>query len=276
MEPEVREMLRINEEQRRYYEHADGAKESEINSIATNLWRRWRARALSVFEDSQIDETLAKVHLQWLGNDLSKLKVLDLGVGYGNPLSMTFARHAREYVAIDLSTPLVEGFQRQLKAAGARNARAFVADFLSDDFPEKDFNLVYARAVFHHFKHFDAFLEKLNHCMAPGGIAITLDDPLETWLPMKLLRLAYRPFQTDADWEYPFTRKTLRSIQRHFIVEKVQGTYGFSKWAIPLGFVAPQAARRHAAAGHQRDLAYAYDMDNVTSCLRVSLMLRKK
>jgi SAM-dependent methyltransferase len=276
MEPEVREMLRINEEQRRYYEQADGAKESEINSLATNLWRRWRARALSVFEENEIDGTLAERHLQWLGGDLSSLKVLDLGVGYGNPLSMTFARQAREYVAIDLSAPLVEWFNRQLKASPTRNARAVVADFLSDEFSERDFDLVYARAVFHHFKHFDAFLEKLHRCMAPGGIVITLDDPLETWLPMKLLRMAYRPFQTDADWEYPFTRQSLRAIQRHFDVEKVQGTYGFSKWGIPLGFVAPQFARRHARAWHQKDLAYAYDMKNVSSCLRVSLMLRAK
>lgn len=276
MEPEVREMLRINEEQRRYYEQADGAKESEINSLATNLWRRWRARALSVFEENEIDDTLAKRHLQWLGGDLSSLKVLDLGVGYGNPLSMTLARQAREYIAIDLSASMVEWFNRQLKAKSTRNARAVVADFLSDEFSERDFDLVYARAVFHHFKHFDAFLEKLHRCMAPGGIVITLDDPLETWLPMKLLRMAYRPFQTDADWEYPFTRQSLRAIQRHFDVEKVQGTYGFSKWGIPLGFVAPQFARRHARAWHQKDLAYAYDIKNVTSCLRVSLMLRPK
>jgi SAM-dependent methyltransferase len=276
MEREVREMLRINEEQRRYYEQADGAKESDINGFATNLWRRFRARALSVFEENENDGSLASLHLQWLGDDVSSLRVLDLGVGYGNPLSMTFAREAREYVAIDLSSTMVEWFQRQLNATSTRNARAFVADFLSDEFAEKDFDLVYARAVFHHFKHFDAFLEKLHRSMAPGGRVITLDDPLETWLPMKLLRLAYRPFQTDADWEYPFTRESLRAIQRHFDVEKVQGTYGFSKWGIPLGFVAPQFARRRAKAWHRKDLGYAYNMKNVTSCLRVSLMLRTK
>jgi SAM-dependent methyltransferase len=276
MEPEVNEMLRINETQRKYYEQADGAKESEINSFATNLWRRWRGKALSVFDEAQIDETLSKVHLQWLGGDLSKLKVLDLGVGYGNPLSMTFARQAREYIAIDLSSPLVERFQRQLKAAGTRNARAYVADFLSDEFSEADFDVVYARAVFHHFKHFAAFLQKLNRCMAAGGIVISLDDPLETWVPMKLLRRVYRPFQTDADWEYPFTRESLRAIQRHFKVDKVQGTYGFSKWAIPLGFVAPRFARRCSKTWHQKDLAHSYDMENVTSCLRVSLLLRKE
>lgn len=268
-------MLRINEAQREYYEQADGAAESEINSFATNLWRRWRGRALSVYEQTGIDETLSRVHLQWLDRDLSNLKVLDLGVGYGNPLSMKLAREAREYVAIDLSAPLVERFQRQLDAALLPNARACVADVLSDDFGEEDFDLVYARAVFHHFRHFDAFLARLLKRMSPKAWVITLDDPIETWLPIKLLRLIYRPFQTDASWEYPFTRATLRSIQQHFHVEKVQGTYDSSKWAIPLGFIAPQFAKRRAAAWHRQDLERAYDLRNVTSSLRISLLLRK-
>jgi SAM-dependent methyltransferase len=276
VQPEVREMLRINQAQREYYEHADGAKESEVNGFATNLWRRWRERALSVFQESEIDDSLSKVHLQWLNRDISTLKVLDLGVGYGNPLSMTFARQAREYIAIDLSRPFVDRFQRHLEQAGLRNARACVADILSDEFAERDFDLVYARAVFHHFRYFDAFLENLSGRMAPGGYVITLDDPIETWLPMKLLRLAYRPFQTDASWEFPFTRATLRSIQRHFTVVKSQGTYDSAKWAIPLGFVAPKYARRRASEWHRKDLQRVYSPENVTSCLRVSFLLKKK
>jgi 2-polyprenyl-3-methyl-5-hydroxy-6-metoxy-1,4-benzoquinol methylase len=275
-QPEVQAMLRINEAQREYYEHADGAAESEVNGFATNLWRRWRGRALSVFQESDIDDTLSKVHLQWLTRDISTLKVLDLGVGYGNPLSMMFAREAREYIAIDLSQPLVDRFQRHLERAGLRNAKVCVADVLSEEFAEKDFDLVYARAVFHHFRHFDAFVETLSRRMAPGGQVITLDDPIETWLPMKLLRLAYRPFQTDASWEFPFTRATLRSIQRHFTVVKSQGTYDSAKWAIPLGFIAPKYARRCAQKWHQKDLQRAYGLNDVTSSLRVSFLLQKR
>lgn len=276
MEPEVSEMLRINKAQREYYEHADGAEESEVNGSATNLWRRWRGRALSVFEDAAMDQSLSEVHLRWLPPDLSKSKVLDLGVGYGNPLSITLAKAAGSYIAIDLSQRLVDHFQRSLDRAGAPNARALVADFLSDEFAERDFNVVYARAVFHHFKYFDAFLEKLHSHLAPGGVVVTLDDPIETWLPMKLLRAAYRPFQTDASWEYPFTRSTLRRIQRFFTVERAQGTYDSSKWAIPLGFVAPNLARRCATRWHANDLARSYNVLSVNSSLRVSFLLRKK
>jgi SAM-dependent methyltransferase len=269
-------MLRINKTQGEYYDHADGNEESDVNGIATNLWRRWRGRALSVFEDSAMDESLSEVHLRWLPGDLSQLKVLDLGVGYGNPLSITLAKAARSYIAIDLSQRLIERFQRHLDRFGARNARALVADILSDEFAERGFNLVYARAVFHHFKYFDAFLENLHGRLAPDGVVVTLDDPIETWLPMKMLRAIYRPFQTDASWEYPFTRSTLRRIERFFTIEQAQGTYDSSKWAIPLGFVAPKLARRCATRWHGKDLARTYSVGTVTSSLRVSFLLRKK
>jgi len=276
MEHEVSEMLRINKAQRDYYDHADGAGESEVNGFATNLWRRWRGRALSVFEDAAMDRSLSEVHLRWLPRDLSRSKVLDLGVGYGNPLSITLAKAAGSYVAIDLSPRLVDHFQRQLDRAGAPNARALVADFLSEEFAERDFDLVYARAVFHHFKYFDAFLENLHGRLAPGGVVVTLDDPIETWAPMKVLRAAYRPFQTDASWEYPFTRATLRRIERFFTIERAQGTYDSSKWAIPLGIVAPKFARRCATRWHEKDLARTYSVSTVTSSLRVSFLLRRK
>jgi hypothetical protein len=68
-------------------------------------------------------------------------------------------------------------------------------------------------------------------------IVITVDDPLETWLPTRLLRMAYRPFET-----------------------KVQGTDGFSKWGIRLGFVAPRYARHWAKAWHEEDLAFVYQL----------------
>lgn len=276
MKSELGEMLRINESQKKYYEHANGTVEAEVNGTATNLWRRWRGRALSVFADANMLNTLKELHLQWLNNDVSQCKILDLGVGDGNPLSVKFAQEAKEYIAIDLSSAMVEQFQKKLERAGATTARAYVADVLSDEFTEGDFDIVYARAVFHHFKYFDVFLEKVHRRLAPRGVVLTMDDPLETWFPIKLLRLLYRPFQTDASWEYPFTNESLRAIQHHFTVEQVQGSFGKSKWAIPLGFLLPEFARRRAKAWHEADLDRAFDMKNVRSCLRVSLLLRKE
>jgi 2-polyprenyl-3-methyl-5-hydroxy-6-metoxy-1,4-benzoquinol methylase len=273
---ELQDMLRVNEEQKKYYEQADGVGESEVNGFATNLWRRWRSKALSVYSEEDMNESLAQVHLQWLRDRMPGAKVLDLGLGYGNPLTMRLARAAREFVAIDLSSTVVDWFNSRLKTTNLTHARAEVADILSDDFKERNFDIVYARAVFHHFKYFDAFLHNLSERLAPGGVVVTLDDPLETWLPMKILRGAYRPFQTDASWEWPFTSASLATIERNFQVTRILGTYGASKWAIPLGFVAPSLAKKYAAQWHQRDLVRQHTMKTVRSCLRVSMLLNKK
>lgn len=270
----IEEMLQTNVGQHEYYEKASGSAESPLNSRATNVWRRIRKNVFSVFREAEIQKSLAELHAQWLG-DVSNAKILDLGLGEGNPLSLKLAREAREYVAIDLSSTRMEIFRKKLFEADIKGARTYVADFLSDDFPEADFDVVYAKAIFHHFKHLEAFLEELSQRMSPGAVVIT-QDPLQIWLPIKLLRLVYRPLQTDSAWEFPFTRNSLDVIQRRFKVERVQGIYGYSKWAVPIGLLSPKVAKYFAERWHMKDLRHAIRLNAIGSCLQVSFMLRKR
>lgn len=266
-------MLHTNAGQHEYYEKASGSAESPLNSRATNLWRFIRKNVFRVFRDAEILESLVQLHTQWIG-EVSNAKVLDLGLGEGNPLSLKLAKEAREYVAIDLSSTRMETFRRKLSEADINGAKTYVADFLSDDFPETDFDVVYAKAVFHHFKHLEAFLDALSQRMGAGAVVIT-QDPLQTWLPIKLMRSAYRPLQTDAAWEFPFTKNSLDAIQRKFKVDRVQGLYGYSKWAIPIGVFSPKVAKHFAERWHRKDLEHATNLKAILSCLQVSFMLRK-
>ena len=169
----------------------------------------------------------------------------------------------------------MEIFRTKLCEAGIKGARTYVADFLSDDFPEADFDVVYALAIFHHFKHIETFLDALAQRMSNGGIAIT-QDPIQTRIPIKLMRLVYRPLQTDAAWEFPFTRNSLDAIQRKFKVEPIQGIYGYSKWAIPISIFNPKLAGHYAQRWHMRDVRYATELNTIRSCLQASFMLRKE
>jgi 2-polyprenyl-3-methyl-5-hydroxy-6-metoxy-1,4-benzoquinol methylase len=267
-------MLQTNVAQREYYENADGYNESPLNTRSTNIWRRMRRNAYSVFKNAEIQKSVVQLHRQWMG-DVSNAKVLDLGLGQGNPLSLQLAREAREYVAIDLSSTRMDMFRTKLREAGIQGAKTYVADFLSDEFPERGFDIVYAMSVFHHFEHIDAFLDALSDRMSVGGIAIT-QDPLQTWLPMKLMRLVYHRLQTGGAWEFPFTRDSLEIIERKFKVEHVQGIYGDSKWAIPISIFSPEIAKRFAQRWHLKDLRDATNLNAILSCLRVSFMLRKQ
>ena len=259
-------MLRVNERQRKYYEHTGGTNRTPRNSIATNLWRSARRRIYSVRPD------ITSLHRDWMG-DVSGCDVLDLGVGEGNTLSAHLARNAQRYVAIDLSQSRLAAFRKKLEGQGIAGARLHAVDFLSDDFTETGFDLIYAKAVMHHFRHLPTFLDALDSKLVRGGRAVT-HDPLETWLPAKLVRRAYRRWQTDAEWEHPLSSTGLATIQDQFTLERVQGIYGKSKWAIPLSIISPDLAARKSAAWHRDDALRCTDLGGVGACLQISMMFR--
>lgn len=274
MNTEIEKMRDINVEQKKYYENASGGEESDYNNNATNIYRRFRKRAFKALNKERIAESINNMHEAWIG-DVAKSKVLDLGLGEGNPHSLKLAKEAEQYVGIDLSRTRIKTYKSKLEAAGIYDSKLFAIDFLSSDFKEENFNFIYAMAVLHHFEYVEEFIKVLHSKLAPEGTVITL-DPLETWFPAKLLRMIYRPFQKDASWEFPFTKNTLDIIKKYFVIEEVQGIYGKSKWAIPISFFSGESALKKAELWHQEDLLNAKSLDKIMDCLQISLKLRKK
>src|SRR5690606_32211753 len=149
-----------------------------------------------------MENQLYHTHKNWCG-DLSQKKVLDLGCYKGNSLSYFLAENSKQYIGIDLSERGIIYLNKQLSPFS--NAQAYAVDFLSKDFIEGDFDLIYAYGVLHHFKDTELLIKKLKEKLKPGGIIIS-HDPLQTSRPIKFIRALYRPFQSDKDWEWPFTK----------------------------------------------------------------------
>ena len=176
-----KEMLETNQAQRAYYDQTDGGTVSPANGWGTNLWRQMRQRALRSVSEAQ-RARVYDVHRRWLG-DLSQKKVLDLGSGHGSPLSHYLATNAGAYHALDLAPSQIAQLRDRI---GAADNRIFtVGDFLSDDYAEADFDVIYAHSVFHHFRHLGVMLARVATKLAPDGQVISY-DPLETWLPIRL------------------------------------------------------------------------------------------
>jgi 2-polyprenyl-3-methyl-5-hydroxy-6-metoxy-1,4-benzoquinol methylase len=223
------EMMSVNQRQKEFYE-TDKEKEELERNLPSRVWKHFRSRLQGYKEKIGLNEDLHKLHRDWVG-DLAGKRVLDLGCHSGNRMSVEMAKGSDYYLGVDLSENAIRELNHSIQEVEGAEARA--VDFLSDEFKESGFDVVYARSVFHHFEYFDPFLKKLEDHISPGARIITY-DPLRTSRPVKLARRLYRPFQIDAEWEFPFNRQSIREIKTHFDIVDLQGFLGAAKWGIPI------------------------------------------
>ena len=267
------EMLQLNQRQSHYYERPETYHSAGGRMAA--IWRKLRDTQNEVRNVIGVDEDIYNLHRKWMA-DVTNKKVLDLGCYDGNPLSLELARQAKSYLGIDLSEYAISVLQQKLQAHGLVKAEARAVDFLSAEFTEANFDLVYAHSVAHHFRHFESFLETLAGHLNPGGQVITL-DPLQTYWPAKIIRSLYRPFQPDKDWEWPFSKDTFQLIQKYFDIERIQGTSGRLKWSVGVALFHKPTAIRLGRGWHATDLQKASHLNqDLWNCLHVTMCWRKR
>ena len=101
----------------------------------------------------------------------------------------------------------------------------------------------------------------------------------ETWLPMKILRRAYRSFQTDADWEWPFTKKTYFQFQNAFNILERRGLLGKTKWFFLVNFI-PMSEEKRMKIGkqwHTDDWENSKTSDSALfACMHVTMLMKKQ
>ena len=266
---ERNEMLDINRQQRQFYEQ----RRTQRGNSPTRLWRHGRELAWRWCSVVGATATVHNLHREWLG-DLQGKRVLDLGCYTGNPLSLEIAQASTSYLGLDLSEPAVQVLQEQLRARQLDHATARSGDFLSPEFDAEQFDVVYACAVMHHFKHFEYFLELVWSRLSPGGCIVSYDAMNTSWL-LRLSRACYRPFQSDAAWEYPFSRKSFDCIEKYFEIRSIQGILGMGKWGLPLLLLPRgQKAMRYM---HSYDLRHANRLGPALwRCMHVALHLQRR
>lgn len=259
----------INKRQKEFYQNFK-------KNYATKLWYSLRNGLLTKFRKSVgIEKFVVQQHYEWM-IDVKGKKVLDLGCFKGNSLSFYLAQNASKYIGIDLSEPAVNYLNSRLK--DIPKANAYALDFLSEKFKEKDFDLIYAYGVLHHFKDVDELIEKLNEKLAPKGKIISY-DPTTTSKPVWLIRSLYRPFQSDKDWEWPFTEKTIAKFEKAFHILDRRGTLGKSKWFFLLNLL-PISEEKRLEKGkkwHEEDWKKSRESrKRFLECMQISLFMEKK
>ncbi|OYU96739.1 MAG: methyltransferase [Bacteroidetes bacterium B1(2017)] len=272
MSTEIKEMEALNQAQANYYNN-----KKESKNLATNIWWFMREKVMGKFrKEYNINKDVIELHKNWLG-DLSEKRVLDLGCFAGNLLSFYLAGNSKEYVAIDLSDKGIQMYKNRLEKQNLLNpnVKVYTCDFLSDNFKEEKFDVIYIFSAMHHFKYFEEFLLRLKSFLKDDGCIITY-DPAETYLPMYLIRRIYRPFQSDSAWEWPFSRQTYKIILKHFTAEEIQGYLGFSKWSFLFLWIPSRKLKDKLVMKlHQYDLRNAKKFNgDLYRCLHVSFKLK--
>jgi 2-polyprenyl-3-methyl-5-hydroxy-6-metoxy-1,4-benzoquinol methylase len=263
------EILQTNKKQAEFYNNIQ-------QNYFTRLWARFRNGILNkIRKNIGVQDQAYNLHKVWFG-DLSDKKVLDLGCFSGNYLSLHLAEKAKQYIGIDLSDMAIQKLNVRLEHLP--NASAYAIDFLSDEFVEKEFDLIYAYGVLHHFPNAEVLIQKLNEKLAIGGSVISY-DPLETSWPVKLIRNLYRPFQSDAAWEWPFTKKTFYKYQAAFTIMERRGLLGKSKWIYLINFLPISDSKKQEIGEkwHQQDWEKSAISDTILfSCMHFTMFLKKK
>lgn len=272
MNENLEKTIELNKKQKEFY---NSSKQSKKN-IASKIWSYLRNGTLSDFRRKyDLKDRVYKEHKIWLG-DLSSKKVLDLGCLRGNALSLYMAKNSKEYLGIDLSDIAISDLNEKIDNKKCANAKAVAIDFLSPEFKEDNFDVIYAYGVLHHFEDFDMLVSKMIEKLSTNGIVISY-DPLETSLPIKLLRALYRPFQSDKDWEWPFKKSTLKKIDKNFVIEEKRGILGKSKYGIffnilPLNKNYKERKIKNLI-NHDWNIS---KLKEIHKCMHVTMLFRKK
>lgn len=265
-------IIEINKKQIEFYNQKSGKK-----NLPTRIWYYFREKTLKkIRKDIGILNESYEIHKDWFG-DLSNKKVLDLGCFAGNYWSMYLAENSKKYVALDLSDVAIGRLAERIKPFP--NAKAIAADFLSEEFVEKDFDMIYAYGVLHHFQNPDVLIAKLNEKLANGGVIISY-DPLETSLPIKIMRVLYRPFQSDKDWEWPFNKKTYYKFAKNFNIIERHGLLGQAKWYFVMNFIPFISDEKRQNLGknwHKKDWDLSVTSDShLFKCMHLTMLMQKK
>jgi SAM-dependent methyltransferase len=232
------EMIRINRRQAEFYDSVQDAEldtgqhgyaENKSANFLTRTWAGLRNRHRAAVKQAGIDALLDTTQERWAvektGGDF-----LEIGCFSGSRMTFRLAAIAGNYLGVDLSPKAVEVLNGKFEKRGlAGKARAVAVDFLAMDESRK-FDLFFAHGVLHHFENPAPIFEKLVTLSKPNAFLL-FTEPSLLHPFYGFVRKLYRPFQSDAAWEWPFTRHTIETVERHFIFEE---GFGWGSRSLPL------------------------------------------
>ena len=240
-ETELNRAVKINEKQADFYNNISlgedeklftGYSQNKSANLITKLWARLRYAHQDAFEDIGVD-TIKERFLIECCKQKSGGRYLEIGCFRGTRYSDPIIECAGSYTGIDLSSNAISAFQDTVNQDGRASKVELIAGDLLLHTPEEKYDVLFAHGVLHHFESPELLFEHLNSLIKPGGILLCA-EPSQVNKLFNFVRFLYRPFQSDKDWEWPFTKKTVNIMEKYFSIES---GFGWGKNSMPLSLV---------------------------------------
>ena len=101
-------------------------------------------------------------------------KVMDIGAGTGL-VDTVLSDYVGQIYAFDLSEGMLNVFKEKINKNKIKNIKIFKIDVLSEEFPERDFDLVITSMTFHHLDNPKDALKKIKGYLKDGGYVAVID-----------------------------------------------------------------------------------------------------
>lgn len=233
------EMLSINVSQASFYDSISEAEDRRTNTSGysanrsanffTRTWAALRARQKQAVLLSGVAQAEVAFLDKWL-NQKRGGDSLEIGCFRGSKFGLKMIEASRFYLGIELSPKAVEAYKEKVKTAGLEHKASIIAgDFLAMPADQK-FDLIYAHGVLHHFANPEPVFEKIAQLLKPDGVLMFTEPSARNPL-FRLARSLYRPFQSDKEWEWPFSARTVALLEKH--LAPVDG-FGWGRISLPL------------------------------------------
>lgn len=271
-------MKDTNKRQASFYDDHYINKGNPKQNLIMKVWLRFRLRLKKYKKNDHksISLQIKSLHRDWMEENDHKI-ILDIGCGPGSSFSMWLAKISKHYIGIELSSKAAAKFKDTLDKENLISAEVLQMDFLENSFPDNYFDIIYISAVLHHFSDTEVLCKEIYRVLKPGGIIVS-SDPLKTNMITKNIRKIYRLFQSNKEWEWPFTKSTFGILEKYFVLEEIRGFLGMSLFGFLISFVPglTQLANYLYDTGNKYDRKYASrKCTALWRCHVVVLLMRK-
>jgi SAM-dependent methyltransferase len=234
------QMIAVNRQQAEFYDRiqeadevdAQGYANNEDANMATRLIASLRYQQQRAVASTGIRERVRDMHKRWF-NEKAGGSFLEIGCFSGSDYTLDLVKAAGNYTGVELSKAACASLRRKIAENGAGDRATVVCgDFLEFQ-PGRKFDLIYAHGVLHHFQNPEPLFARIRDLIADDGWLVFV-EPVAINPVFRALRAMYRPFQSDAAWEWPFRRETVGSLKRRFDV--VDG-FGYGRFSAPISLM---------------------------------------